>query len=152
MPLQISVIGANQADPALLETAYEVGRLSAARGWVVVTGGLGGVMEAASRGAADAGGLTIGILPSYDASTANPYVRVVIPTGLGYARNVLVVSAGSGVIAVGGRYGTLSEIAFALNAGRPVVGVNTWSAIEGVRPAASAAEAVEIMAPLLATP
>ncbi len=150
MPRQISVIGANDADAATNAAAYDVGRLAAVRGWAVVTGGLGGVMEAASRGAADAGGLTIGILPTYDAAAANSHVRVIIPTGLGYARNALVVAAGEGVIAVGGRYGTLSEIALALNFGKPVVGLHTWTDIAGVKSAADAAAAVELLAGLLA--
>jgi uncharacterized protein (TIGR00725 family) len=149
MPVQISVIGDAAAERTRLETAYAVGRLAAERGWVVLTGGLGGVMEAASRGAAEAGGLTVGILPSYDTSTANEHVKVVIPTGLGHARNALVVAAGNGVIAVGGRYGTLSEIALALQLGKPVVGVNTWPGIEGIWPARDAEEAVARISSLL---
>jgi uncharacterized protein (TIGR00725 family) len=109
---------------------------------VVVCGGLGGVMEAACRGAKDAGGMTIGILPGTDRSAANPYVDVAIPTGLGEARNALVVRAADAVIAIGGGYGTLSEVAFALKAGKRVVGLGTWE-IDGVEAAGSPEAAVE---------
>ena len=97
----------------------------------MVCGGLGGTMEAACRGARSAGGTTIGILPGLDRADANPYVEVAVPTGLGEARNALVVRAADAVIAVGGGYGTLSEIALALKAGKRVVGLGTWQ-IEGV--------------------
>ena len=107
-----------------------------------MTGGLGGVMEAACRGARDAGGTTIGILPGADRSAANAYVDVAIPTGLGEARNALVVRAADALIAVGGAYGTLSEIALALKAGKRVVGLGTWE-IDGVEAAASPEAAVE---------
>ncbi len=106
-------------------------------------------MEAASRGAAEAGGLTVGILPTYDFSTANAHVKVKIPTGLGHARNAVVVAAAAGVIAIGGRYGTLSEIALALKLGKPVVGIHTWPGIEGVWPASDAEAAVAKLAALL---
>jgi uncharacterized protein (TIGR00725 family) len=108
-----------------------VGRLAAERGAVVVCGGLGGAMEAACRGAKQAGGTTLGILPGADRSAANPYVDFALPTGLGEARNALVVRAADVVIAVGGGYGTLSEIALALKAGKRVIGLDSW-AIEGV--------------------
>jgi uncharacterized protein (TIGR00725 family) len=108
-----------------------VGRELAARGAVLVCGGLGGVMEAACRGAKDAGGRTVGILPGTDRAAANPFVDIAIPTGLGEARNALVVGAADGLIAVGGGYGTLSEIALALKAGKRVVGLDSWD-IEGV--------------------
>jgi uncharacterized protein (TIGR00725 family) len=111
-----------------------VGRLVAERGAVLVCGGRGGAMEAACRGAKQAGGLTVGILPGSDRSDANPYVDVALPTGLGEARNALVVRAADAVIAIGGGYGTLSEIALALKAGKPVIGLDTWE-IDGVAPA-----------------
>ena len=111
--------------------AAEVGRLLAERGAVLVCGGRGGAMEAACRGAKEADGLTIGILPGSDRSDANPFVDVVLPTGLGEARNALVVGAADVVIAIGGGYGTLSEIALALKAGKRVIGLGTWE-IEGV--------------------
>ena len=119
-----------------------MGRELGSRGAVVVTGGLGGVMEAACRGARDAGGTTIGILPGTDRSAANPYVDVAIPSGLGEARNALVVRAADALIAIGGAYGTLSEIAFALKAGKRVVGLGTWD-IDGVDAADSPEAAVE---------
>jgi uncharacterized protein (TIGR00725 family) len=108
-----------------------VGRLVAERGAVVVCGGLGGTMEAACRGAKQAGGTTVGILPGLDRSQANPFVDVALPTGLGEARNALVVRAADAVIAIGGGYGTLSEIALALKSGKRVIGLGTWE-IEGV--------------------
>jgi hypothetical protein len=108
-----------------------VGRLLAERGAMVVCGGLGGTMEAACRGAREAGGTTLGLLPGLDRSAANPFVSVAVPTGLGEARNALVVRAADAVIALGGGYGTLSEIALALKAGKRVVGLRTWD-IDGV--------------------
>lgn len=119
-----------------------MGRELGSRGVVVVTGGLGGVMEAACRGARQVGGTTIGILPGTDRAAANPYVDVAIPTGLGEARNALVVRAADALIAIGGAYGTLSEIAFALKAGKRVVGLGTW-AIDGVEAVDSPAAAAE---------
>lgn len=119
-----------------------MGRELGSRGAVLVCGGLGGVMEAACRGAKEAGGTTIGILPGSDRSAANAHVDFAIPTGLGEARNALVVRAADALVAVGGGYGTLSEIAFALKAGKRVVGLGSWD-IEGVEPAASPADAVE---------
>lgn len=108
-----------------------MGRLLAERGAMVVCGGLGGTMEAACRGARAAGGTTLGLLPGLDRSAANEFVSVAVPTGLGEARNALVVRAADAVIALGGGYGTLSEIALALKAGKRVVGLETWE-IEGV--------------------
>ncbi len=125
--LLISVIGASDASPEEMTLAEEVGRRLAERGAAVVCGGLTGVMEAACRGAASANGLTVGILPGEDASKANPFVRLPIVTGLGYARNAVVARTGRAVIAIGGAYGTLSEIAFACQSGIPVVGLKTWS-------------------------
>jgi uncharacterized protein (TIGR00725 family) len=121
-----------------------VGRLVAQRGAVVVCGGLGGAMEAACRGAKQADGLTVGILPGSDRSAANPFVDVALPTGLGEARNALVVGAADVVIAVGRGYGTLSEIALALRAGKRVIGLDTWevngvTAHDGAEAAVSAA-------------
>jgi uncharacterized protein (TIGR00725 family) len=122
-----------------------VGRLLAERGAVLVCGGLGGTMEAACRGAKQAGGTTVGLLPGESRSDANRFVDVAIPTGLGEARNALVVRASDVVVAVGGGYGTLSEIALALRAGKRVVGLGTWE-IDGVvvadGPAAAVAEAL----------
>jgi len=126
--LQISVIGSgDEATPEAIRLAEQVGRELGKRGATVVTGGLQGVMEAASRGAKEAGGRTIGILPGSDPSEANDYVDIPICTGIGYARNVIVVRSGRAVIAVTGAFGTLSEIAHALGDKIPVIGLNTWS-------------------------
>ncbi len=125
-PLRIAVAGAGQCDAVTAALAEEVGARLAQAGAVVITGGRGGVMEAASRGAARAGGLTIGILPGLDPAEANPYVRIPIPTGLGHGRNLIVAAGAQAVIAIAGEAGTLSEIALALTVGRPIVGLHTW--------------------------
>jgi uncharacterized protein (TIGR00725 family) len=122
----ISVFGPGHCTRREYGLAYEVGRGLARRGFAVATGGLYGVMEAASMGAQENGGLTIGVLPSYGRSDANRYVDVALPTGLRHARNVLVATAGEAAIAVGGGLGTLSEVAIALRHGVPVVGLATW--------------------------
>lgn len=144
----MAVVGpGDAADRDLLARAEEVGRRLAEAGAVVVCGGLGGVMEAACRGARAAGGLTVGILPGAERADANDFVDVALPTGLGEARNSLVVRAADALVAVGGGYGTLSEIAHALKAGTPVVGLGTWELArrggrdEGVTEAENAAEA-----------
>ena len=129
----VSVIGDGGAPlrSSLYETARKVGRLVAEKGYVLITGGLFGVMEGASRGAKEKGGLTVGILPHYE-NLSNPYVDIKIPSGMGHARNVIVVSSASKiVVAVGGNYGTLSEIAHALKLGKKVVGFKTWE-IDGI--------------------
>jgi uncharacterized protein (TIGR00725 family) len=123
----IGVIGGAQCSAEEAELAEAVGRELAGRGATLVCGGLGGVMEAACRGAKSAGGTTVGVLPGEDRNTANPYVDIPIVTGMGSARNVIVVRSSHAVIAVDGSYGTLSEIAFALNGRIPVIGLNTWS-------------------------
>lgn len=122
----ISVIGAGVAKRETVDLAEQVGRELAERGVVVVCGGLGGVMEAACRGAKSAGGTTIGILPGDDPADANRWVDFPICTGMGYARNVIVVKSGRAVIAVDGAFGTLSELGHALGDGIPVVGLETW--------------------------
>jgi len=123
----IAVIGGSQASPKEIGLAEEVGRELAKRGVFLVCGGLGGVMEAACRGASSEGGLTIGILPGENRREANDYVQIPIVTGIGYARNVAVVKSAQAVIAIGGSYGTLSEIGHALQNGIPVIGLNTWA-------------------------
>jgi hypothetical protein len=122
----IAVVGTGRASDTELAAAEAVGRGLATAGATVVCGGLGGVMEAACRGAKDADGTTVGLLPGADRGAANPWVDVAIPTGLGEARNALVVRAADALVAVGGGYGTLSEIALALKADKPVVGLGTW--------------------------
>jgi uncharacterized protein (TIGR00725 family) len=126
-PKTIAVIGGGQCTKKEAKMAEEVGRELARRGAVLVCGGLGGVMEAACRGAGAEGGTTIGILPGDDSRAANPHVQIPIATGLGYARNIAVVKSAGAVIAVGGSYGTLSEISHALQNGTPVIGINTWT-------------------------
>jgi uncharacterized protein (TIGR00725 family) len=123
----IAVIGGSEVSPQVAELAEEVGREIARRGAVLVCGGLGGVMEAACRGASNEDGLTIGILPGENRRTANPYVKIPIVTGTGYARNVAVVKSAQAIIAIDGSYGTLSEIGHALQSGIPIIGLNTWS-------------------------
>ena len=137
----MAVVGPGDASEEEIAAAEAVGRGLARSGAVLVCGGLGGVMAAASRGAAEAGGTTVGILPGTDRAAGNEWLTVAIPTGLGELRNGLVIRASDAVIAVGGAYGTLSEIALALKTGTPVIGVNSWD-IEGVEPVKSAKDAV----------
>jgi uncharacterized protein (TIGR00725 family) len=139
----ISVIGAGTCSDEISSLAEEVGRSVANMGAVLVTGGLGGVMEAASKGAKEAGGIVIGILPGFSKHDANPYVTIPITTGLSHARNVIIARTADAVIAVSGEYGTLSEIAIALKLGKPVIGIQTWENIEGVAKAETAAEAMQ---------
>ena len=130
----MAVVGPGEASADEIAAAEAAGRELARRGALLVCGGLGGVMEAACRGAREAGGATLGILPGADRTAANQYVEVAVATGLGEARNALVARAADALIAVGGAYGTLSEIAFALKLGKPVLGVVSWE-IAGVEPA-----------------
>jgi len=123
----IGVIGDSSCPPEEAKLAESVGELLAQRGATIVCGGLGGVMEAVCRGAKSKGGLTIGILPGKNSSTANPWVDIPVVTGLGEARNVVVAKSAQAIIAIGGNYGTLSEIAYALKSSIPVIGLNTWS-------------------------
>jgi uncharacterized protein (TIGR00725 family) len=129
----VAVIGSGEPDPERDRQAENVGRALAEHGAVLLCGGLGGVMEAACRGATLAGGTTVGLLPGPDRRGANPHLTIALPTGMGELRNGLIVRGADAVIAVGGEYGTLSEIGFALKLGRPVVGLRTWElAREGV--------------------
>ncbi len=138
---RVAVVGGGVCSDAEATTAEAVGRAIAERGWDLYTGGLGGVMEAASRGAAEAGGRVVGILPGSDPSAANPHVQIPVATGVGHARNVILVQSVEAVVAVGGGHGTLSEIAVAAKIGRPVVGLHTWE-VDGVEPADSPAAAI----------
>ncbi len=148
--LHIAVIGGGRASEAEWAAAEEVGRLIAQAGAAVVCGGLGGVMEAACRGATSVGGTTIGILPGTNRSAANDHVEVAIATGMGEARNVIVVATADAVVAVGGEFGTLSEIALALKAGKAVIGLYSWelsrrgAPVDGIVPATSPEEAVAL--------
>ena len=157
MPHYVAVVGpSDPRDAGLLEQATEAGRLLAGRGWVVVTGGLGGVMAAAAAGAAEAGGTAVALLPGADRDAASPGHAVVIPTGLGEMRNALLVRSVDAVLAVGGSWGTLSEVALAARTGVPVVAVSGWDLTgpdltgpdgeSPVLPCASVAEAVERIA------
>jgi uncharacterized protein (TIGR00725 family) len=139
----VAVVGPGDASVDELAKAEAVGAGLAAAGAVVVTGGLGGVMEAACRGAKAAGGTTVGILPGASRADANGFVDVAIATGLGEARNALVVRAADALVAIGGEYGTLSEIALAAKAGKPIVGVGTWE-LDAVEPAADPQEAARM--------
>jgi uncharacterized protein (TIGR00725 family) len=141
MGLQVSVIGSGAAWDAAAE---EVGRLLAERGCTVVTGGLGEVMAAAHRGAKEAGGTTLAILPGEDRDAANPWADHVVVTGIGHARNLAVAASGQAVIAVGGSYGTIAEMALALRLGRRVVALRGAPEVEGALTASSPAEAVEL--------
>ncbi|MBI4296575.1 MAG: TIGR00725 family protein [Chloroflexi bacterium] len=146
----IAVIGSAECPPETAKLAEEVGRELAKQGAALVCGGLGGVMEAACKGASQAGGVTIGIIPGNRRSEANPYVQITIVTGMGEARNVIVVKSAQAIIAVDGSYGTLSEIGHALRLNLPVIGLKTWSlAMDGVPdsaivPAETAADAVNL--------
>jgi uncharacterized protein (TIGR00725 family) len=139
-PPYIAVVGPGEATADQLQAAEDVGAQLATAGAVVVTGGLGGVMEAASRGARSKRGVTVGLLPGADREAANGWVEVAIATGLGEMRNALIARAVDALIAIGGGAGTLSEIAFALKLGKPVVGLGTWE-VHGVEQADSPRDA-----------
>lgn len=146
----IAVCGPGVAGPGERDDAERAGAAVAAAGAVLVCGGLGGVMEAACRGARSGGGMTVGILPGEDRAAANSWVQVAIPTGLGEARNALLVRAADGLVAIGGGWGTLSEIALAMRRGMPVVGVSTWGlesgsrSVEGILQAEDGRQAVDL--------
>ena len=125
----ISVIGSgdDELNPQIVKIANEVGREIASRGAVLICGGLGGVMAEAAKGAKEKGGLTIGILPGEDPGSANPFIDITLPTGLGFARNILVAYSWDAIIAISGRLGTLSEISYALLKKKPVIGIHTWN-------------------------
>lgn len=139
----VAVVGASDASDEQRREAHAAGRRLAERGAVLVCGGRGGVMEAACQGAKEAGGTTIGLLPGLERAEANVFVDVPIPTGMGEMRNALVVRAADAVVAVGGAWGTLSEVALALHAGKRVFGVGTFE-LGGVVPAASGSEAADL--------
>ncbi len=140
----IGVIGAKSCDDATAAKAYEIGRGIARAGFALVCGGLGGVMEAACRGASEAGGLTIGILPGDSVATANPHVKIPIATGLGIARNVIIVRSSRVLVAVSGGPGTLSEIAYALQLGVPVVSLESHTPSDDIIVARDASHALKL--------
>jgi uncharacterized protein (TIGR00725 family) len=145
----IGVIGAGTAGEDILRMAEETGRLIAEHGHLLICGGMGGVMEASAKGAKGAGGTTIGILPQPDRHTANPYIDIPIATSFGEARNLIIIRTADILIAVGGEYGTLSEIAFALKTEKPVIGLHTWD-IKGIIKAETPADAMETAIKILA--
>jgi uncharacterized protein (TIGR00725 family) len=138
----VAVVGPAEASPDELLSAEEVGAGLAAAGAVVITGGLGGVMEAACRGARSKRGHTLGLLPGEDRDAANGWVEIAVTTGLGELRNGLIVRASDALIAVGGGHGTLSEVALALKLGRPVVGLGTWN-VHGIEHVRTPSDAID---------
>jgi len=140
---RIGIIGAGLGEKPLLDMAEEVGKAVAERGAILYCGGLGGVMEAAAKGAYEAGGLTVGILPGSKAADANSYIKVPVVTGMGHARNVILVRSCQVLIAISGSHGTLSEIALALKMWKPVVGLKTWENLPDVHYVNTPQEAVE---------
>lgn len=143
-PIVIALVGAGSVSPDVAEIAREAGEAIARRGALLICGGLGGVMEAGCRGAKEAGGVTIGLLPGDDPALANQWVTVPLATGLGHARNALIARSCHGMIAVAGETGTLSEIALALKMGKPVVAVRSvWGDLPGVTPVDNAVDGVD---------
>ncbi|MEW6049635.1 MAG: TIGR00725 family protein [Candidatus Zixiibacteriota bacterium] len=140
----IAVVGAGKSSKKLRDEAAEIGRYVAEHGGVIVCGGLGGVMEGAARGAKEAGGTTIGIIPGENKSTANDFIDYVIPTGFGEARNILVIRSADAVIALPGKYGTLTEMAFAMIFGKPLVSVGAWKMGDEVIQVESPTEAARL--------
>ncbi len=140
--MTVAVIGAGACDPLIYELAREAGRALALRGHRVICGGLGGVMEGVCRGVKEAGGISIGILPGNDPAEANPYVEIPIATGMGIGRNIILIRSANAVLAIDGRYGTLSEIAYALQLEKPVIGLHTWNVSEAIKKADSIDQAM----------
>jgi hypothetical protein len=140
----LAVVGAGKASPEIYEQARQVGKLAALRGWIVLTGGLAGVMEAAAKGAREAGGLSLGILPGGDRKDANPFIDLAVVTHMHHARNSVIVHTADVIIAVGGEYGTLSEIALGLKMGKPVIGLGTDWEVKGLRASGTPEEAISL--------
>jgi len=147
-PYYIGVIGAGQCSDSIYKLArnlgFEIG--IGKEGWTLICGGLGGVMEGAARGCIEAGGITVGILPGLVKDSANPYIKIPLPTGLGEGRNLLVVRASDVLVSISGGYGTLSEIAMALKMDKPVIGLETWKGIQGIQYVSDPSEAIERVA------
>jgi len=140
----ISVIGGHDASDEAEKLAYDVGKIVARVGGILVCGGLGGVMQAASKGAKDAGGVTIGILPGKDKAEANPYIDIALPTSIGYSRNVIVACSADIIVALPGSHGTRSEISYGIVYKRPIIDLGNWN-IEGMIKVNNAEEAGEQM-------
>lgn len=141
---KIAIIGTSLPSAEEYEIAREVGRDIAREGWILINGGLGGVMEASARGAKEEGGIVVGILPGETASSANAYTDIAIVTGMGEARNVVIVKSSDACIAIGKGFGTLSEMAIALKLGRPLFAISSWE-IDGVIQVASPDEALKLI-------
>jgi uncharacterized protein (TIGR00725 family) len=148
----IAVIGARDCADKIWQTAEKLGKLLAQDGYHIICGGMGGVMEAVCKGARAYNGLTIGILPGDDPSQANPFVDIRIPTGMGIGRNLIIIRSAAAVVAIDGGYGTLSEIAFALQLNKPVIGLGTWTVSEKITMVESAEEAVHKISEYLDNP
>lgn len=146
--LLVAVVGGHKCSEEVEQKAIKLGKLLAEVGVILVCGGLSGVMESVSKGMHSAGGITVGILPGEDKKAANPYVDIPISTGLGYTRNTIVAGCADIIIALPGEYGTLSEIAFALNMKKPVIGIGSWD-IKGMKQVKTPEEAVEIVRSML---
>ncbi len=142
-PRHIGVIGAGECSDKTYQLARHLGSEIGKKGWILVCGGLGGVMEAAARGCAEAGGMTVGILPGLDKASANLYIKIPLATGFGEGRNLLVVRASDVLVSVAGGYGTLSEIALALKVNKTVIGLETWENIRGVQYVSDPEEAIQ---------
>ncbi len=143
-PKNVGVIGAGECSNSIYQIAGNLGFEIGKKGWIMVCGGLGGVMEGAARGCMEAGGMTVGILPGLEKGSANPFIKIPLPTGLGEGRNLLVVRASDVLISIAGGYGTLSEIALALKMKKPVIGLETWKDIEGVKYVSDPHEAIQM--------
>jgi uncharacterized protein (TIGR00725 family) len=147
--IYLAVVGAGSASPEICELAEAVGKEAALRGWIVLTGGLGGVMKAAAKGAREAGGMTLGILPGGDRSQANPYIHMAVATNMHHGRNAIIAQTADALIAVDGEYGTLSEVALGLKLGKPVVGLMTQWNVPGLLMARDPKEAIDRVAELV---
>jgi uncharacterized protein (TIGR00725 family) len=145
----VGVIGAGACSETLYQLATDLGAEIGKRGWALICGGLEGVMEGAAKGCFEAGGMTVGILPGHTKESANPYIRVPIPTGLGEGRNLLVVRCSDALVSIAGGYGTLSEIALALKMNKPVIGLETWQDINGIHYVSDCNEAIQMVTQLL---
>ncbi|MBS3819180.1 TIGR00725 family protein [bacterium] len=142
--IKVGIIGGARPQPKFKDIAYQVGRMIAEKGAILVCGGLSGIMEAAAKGAREHNGLTVGILPGYSPHDANPHIEIPIATGLGYSRNSLVAMNSDILVAVDGEYGTLSEIAYGCIYGKKIIGIGTWN-IPGVKEAQTAQEAMDLV-------
>lgn len=147
--VRIGIIGAGTCSKEVYKTAEKLGILIAERGDILICGGLGGVMEAAAKGAKSNGGTTIGILPGFSAEDANPFIDIPIVTGLSHARNVIIVRSSDILIAVAGKYGTLSEIAIALKLGKPVIGIGSWDVSKDIFQTQYPEEAINLVDKLI---